>query len=285
MVHAVTLLLIAVFFGHYAGLVPMATLAAILVVVAYHMSEWRAFKAELRAPKSDVAVMLATFLLTVLVDLTLAIEVGMVLAAFLFMRRMAEVTNVNVISREFGDGEDDYETDPNSVRRRAVPPGVVVYEINGPFFFGAAEKFRDTMTEIQGAPKVLVVRMRNVPAIDSTGIHALTDLIRRSKREGTLVILSDVHAQPMMAMGNARLLDEIGDDNIHCNIDDALNRARVHLNIPTIERPAYATPTVRRETAAMLSPVFVEETGEPPRPSGPRKTVARGTPPGRPSQS
>jgi SulP family sulfate permease len=285
MVHAVTLLLIAVFFGHYAGLVPMATLAAILVVVAYHMSEWRAFKAELRAPKSDVAVMLATFLLTVLVDLTLAIEVGMVLAAFLFMRRMAEVTNVNVISREFGDGEDDYETDPNSVRRRAVPPGVVVYEINGPFFFGAAEKFRDTMTEIQGAPKVLVVRMRNVPAIDSTGIHALTDLIRRSKREGTLVILSDVHAQPMMAMGNARLLDEIGDDNIHGNIDDALNRARVHLNIPTIERPAYATPTVRRETAAMLSPVFVEETGEPPRPSGPRKTVARGTPPGRPSQS
>jgi SulP family sulfate permease len=274
--HAVTLLLIALFFGRYAGLIPMATLAGVLVVVAYHMSEWRVFKAELRAPKSDVAVMVATFLLTVVVDLTLAIEVGMVLAAFLFMRRMAEVANVSMVSREFGDDGDEYDTDPNAVRRRALPPGVVVYEINGPFFFGAAEKFRDTMAEIDQAPKVFIIRMRNVPAIDSTGIHTLTDLVKRSKREGTLVILSDVHAQPMMAMGRSRLLDEIGDDNVLGNIDDALNQARVRLNLPTIQPPAFATPTVRRETQAMIRPDFVEEDGEP---VEQRRTVARLTPP------
>src|SRR5258708_23497247 len=114
---AVTLLLITLFFGRWAGLVPLATLAAILVVVAYHMSEWRTFRSELRSPKSDVAVLLATFLLTVLVDLTVAIEVGMVLAAFLFMRRMAEVTNIRVLTHEFGDPKDAFETDPHAVAR------------------------------------------------------------------------------------------------------------------------------------------------------------------------
>src|SRR2546422_398156 len=138
--HAFALLLITLFFGRWAGLIPMATLAAILVVVAYRMSEWRTFRSELRAPKSDVAVLLATFLLTVLVDLTVAIEVGMVLAAFLFMRRMAEVTNISALTHEFRDPVDDFESDPNAVRRRVVPPGVEVYEITGPFFFGAAEK-------------------------------------------------------------------------------------------------------------------------------------------------
>src|SRR5207244_7517719 len=160
LVHAVTLLLIALFFGRWAGLIPMATLAAILVVVAYRMSEWRTFLSEFRAPKSDVAVLLATFLLTVLVDLTVAIEVGMVLAAFLFMRRMAEVTNINVLTHEFRDPVDDFERDPNAVRRRVVPEGVEVYEINGPFFFGAAEMFKDRLGRISGKPKVLILRMR-----------------------------------------------------------------------------------------------------------------------------
>src|SRR5438067_930842 len=139
MTHALTLLLITLFFGRWAGLIPLATLAAILVVVAFHMSEWRTFVSEFRAPKSDVAVLLATFLLTVLVDLTAAIEVGMVLAAFLFMRRMAEVTNISVLTHEFTDPVDDFEHDPNAVRRRVIPEGVQVYEITGPFFFGAAE--------------------------------------------------------------------------------------------------------------------------------------------------
>src|SRR5207247_8645174 len=128
--------------------------------VAYSMSEWRTFKAEFRAPKSDVVVLLTTFLLTVRVDLTVAIEVGMVLAAFLFMRRMAEVVNINVLTHEFHDPTDDFENDPNAVRRRVVPPGVEVFEITGPFFFGAAETLRDRLGAIAAHPKVLIIRQR-----------------------------------------------------------------------------------------------------------------------------
>jgi len=248
--HAITLLLITVFFGRWAGLVPLATLAAILVVVAFHMSEWRSFAAEFRAPKSDVAVLLATFLLTVLVDLTVAIEVGMVLAAFLFMRRMAEVTNISVLTHEFRDPAEDFESDPNAVRRRVVPEGVEVYEISGPFFFGAAEMFKDRLNRIAGRPKVLILRMRHVPAIDSTGLHALRDLVRRSRNEGTLVLLADVHAQPVVALERSGFLYEIGEENVTGNIDDALNRAREHLGLPLLPRPVFATPTVARETPA-----------------------------------
>src|SRR6266480_1443351 len=214
-VHAVTLLLITLFFGRWAGLIPMATLAGILVVVAYSMSEWRTFVAEFRAPKSDVAVLLTTFLLTVLWDLTVAIEVGMVLAAFLFMRRMAEVTNISVLTHEFQDPTDDFENDPNAVRRRVVPPGVEVYEITGPFFFGAAETFKERL--------------------------------RRGRHEGTLVLLSDVHAQPVVALERSGMYDELGEENVHGNIDDALNRAREHLGLAAEPRPTFATPTVARE--------------------------------------
>jgi sulfate permease, SulP family len=248
MAHALTLLLITLFFGRWAALIPMATLAAILVVVAYHMSEWRTFRAELRSPKSDVAVLLTTFVLTVLVDLTVAIEVGIVLAALLFMRRMAEVTNVSAITREFDDPRDVHVSDANAVYRRAIPKGVEVYEINGPFFFGAAEHFKETLGRVAKKPKVLIIRMRNVPAIDSTGIRALADVVRRTRKDGTLVLLSDVHAQPLVALGRSDLLDEIGDDNIFGNLDDALNRARAHIGEPPVEPPAGATPTVRRET-------------------------------------
>jgi len=253
LVHAVALLLITLFFGRWAGFIPMAALAAILVVVAYHMSEWRTFVSEFSAPRSDVAVMLATFGLTVLVDLTLALEVGMVAAAFLFMKRMAEVTNVSAVVRELEEEEGDlYATDLNAVRRRVIPDGVQVYEINGPFFFGAAETFRDTVGVVGAQPKVLVIRMRNVPAMDSTGMHALRDLHQRFRAQGTLMLLSDVHAQPLLALGRSYLLDEIGEENIFGNVDDALNRARVHLGLAT-ERPlAGATPTVARESAGTL---------------------------------
>src|SRR5437588_794990 len=248
--HAATLLLITLCFGRWAGLIPMATLAGILVVVAYSMSEWRTFLAEFRAPKSDVAVLLTTFLLTVLWDLTVAIEVGMVLAAFLFMRRMAEVTNISALTHEFQDPVDDFERDPNAVRRRVVPPGVEVYEITGPFFFGAAETFKERLGRIAVRPKALILRMRHVPAIDSTGLHALRDLVRRSRRDGSLVLLSDVHAQPVVALERSGLYDEMGEENVHGNIDDALNRAREHLGLAAEPRPAFATPTVAREGKA-----------------------------------
>jgi sulfate permease, SulP family len=246
-VHAVTLLLIVHFFGRWAALIPLATLAAILLIVAYHMSEWRAFRAELTAPKSDVAVLVGTFALTVLVDLTVAIEVGMVLAAFLFMRRMADVTNVRAMRQELEDEDDPYATDPNGVRRRSVPKGVEVYEINGPFFFGAAETFKDTLAQITRKPKVLIIRMRNVPAIDSTGMHTLKDLVHRTRVDGTLVLIADIHTQPLVALGRSAVLDEIGEENVFGNLDDALNRARQHLGLQTAERPAFAVPTVERE--------------------------------------
>jgi SulP family sulfate permease len=223
--HAVTLLLITLFFGKWAGLIPLATLGAILVVVAYHMSEWRTFRGELRAPKSDVAVLLVTFGLTVIVDLTVAIEVGMVLAAFLFMKRMAEVTNVTAVTREFAEAAGD---DEGMIAMRDIPRGVEIYEINGPFFFGAAETFKDTITRVANKPKVLIVRMRNVSSLDSTGLRALQDVVRRFRKDRTLVLISEVHSQPLIALQRSELFHELGDD-IFMNIDDALDRARDYL--------------------------------------------------------
>lgn len=244
MVHALTLLLITLFFGRWAALIPLATLAAIVLVVAYRLSEWRVFGVELRAPKSDAIVMLTTFLLTVLVDLTTAISVGMVLAAFLFMKRMAEVTNVTIVTREFEEPASGKGDDAGAIFRRKVPPGVEVYEINGPFFFGAAEKFKDTLSQISKKPRVLIIRMRNVPAIDSTAMHALRDLIRRTRRDGTLVLLSDVHSQPLIALGRSELLDEIGEDHLFGNVDEALQAARSHLGLGLDVKESLAAPTV-----------------------------------------
>jgi SulP family sulfate permease len=223
------------------------------------MSEWRTFRSELTAPKSDVVVLLTTFALTVIVDLTVAIEVGMVLAAFLFMRRMAEVTNVSMVTRELADADEDDEGDPNAVRDRSVPDGVEVFEINGPFFFGAAEQFKDTLSEVARKPKVLIIRMRDVPAIDATGLHVLQELSRRYRREGTLLLLSDVHAQPMFALVRSDILPEIGEENLFGNIDDALNRARDHLGLSRLPRPIGATPTVERETPTKNPQKFARE--------------------------
>jgi SulP family sulfate permease len=248
MVHALTLLLITLFFGRWAALIPMAVLAAILVVVSYHMSEWRRFRAELRAPRSDVAVLLVTFGLTVLVDLTVAVEVGMVLAVFLFMKRMSEVTNVSLVSREFGEAEELETGDPNAASLRTIPEGVDVYEIDGPFFFGAAESFKSAVSNVARRPKVLVIRMRRVPAIDSTGLAALRDVVHQSRQEGILVILSDVHSQPVVALTNSEFYEELGEANVTGNLDEALDRARLYLGLSTAERPAFVTPTVARET-------------------------------------
>jgi SulP family sulfate permease len=225
-IHALTLLVITLVAGRWAGLIPMASLAAILMVVAYGMSEWRAFVTELRSQKSDVAVLLATFLLTVFVDLTVAIEVGMVLAAFLFIQRMASVANVSAVTRELEDDINGDVADPGDVRFRKVPPGVEVYEITGPFFFGAAEVFKDTLAQIVGKPKVLIIRMRNVLTIDSTGMHALRDVVRRSRKEGTAVLLSDVHAKVIVTMEGSPLQEDLGADALFDNIDRALDRAR-----------------------------------------------------------
>jgi SulP family sulfate permease len=233
MVHALTLLLITLFFGRWAGLIPLATLAAILIVVSYHMSDWRTFKNEFRGPKSDVIVMVTTFLLTVMVDLTVAIEVGMVLAAFLFMKRMAEVSTVSLVG---ANGQDDGEDDDIEPGRPELPRGVEVYEVNGPFFFGAAEKFKATLGQVSGKPKVLVIRLRNVPVIDSTGLHALGDVVRQSRRDGTLVYLSDVQSQPKEVLSRSQLFEDLGNSGIYDSLEQALEASRVYLGLPTAER-------------------------------------------------
>ena len=226
MMHAITVLLITLFFGRWAGLIPMATLAGILLVVAYQMSEWRVFRAELTSPRSDVIVLLATFLLTVFVDLTVAIEVGMVLAAFLFMRRMASIASVNQIPHEMLEDEaaDDLQTEQ-------VPRGVDVYEINGPFFFGAAETFKDTLALVAGKPKVLILRMRRVPVIDATGLHALKDVVHRSRRDGTMVLVCEVQPQPLQALRRSVLMDEIGEEHVMATLESAIERASEEIEV------------------------------------------------------
>jgi SulP family sulfate permease len=228
--HALTLLLITLFFGRYAGLIPLATLGGILVIVAYHMSEWRTFRAELRAPKSDVAVLLTTFGLTVLVDLTVAIAVGMILTAFLFIRRMASVTSVNLFVGG-ADADDDLAADPSEPWRQQVPRGASVFEIRGPLFFGAVETFRETLDHLNEHPRVLIIRMRDVHAVDATGIRALKDVIRRTTRDGSRVLLADVQPQPRTALADAGVLALVGDENVTPDIDDAL--ARAYELIPT----------------------------------------------------
>ncbi len=244
-VHSITLLLIMLFFGRWAGLIPLPCLAAILVVVAYHMSEWRSFMMLLKSPLSDVVVMLITFLLTVIVDLTVAIQVGVLLAVFSFLHRMALVTNVGVITRELED-QDETE-DPNALDRRQVPAHVEVYEINGPFFFGASYKFLEAMQQTGKAPKVRIIRMRNVPAMDATGLHILREESKNSKKNKIAFILSDVHAQPLIAMERSGLLDQIGEDNVFGNIDDALDHARHLIGMSSQGRLPFAVPTVKRE--------------------------------------
>ena len=224
-VHAVTLLLITLFLGRLASLIPFATLAGILLVVCWHMGDWPVFRAQLKAPKSDVAVMLTTFALTVFVDLTVAIAVGMVLAAFLFMKRMAEVTDISVVTRELLDAEGSSADASGAIHTRTIPQGVEVYEINGPFFFGAADKFKSALGEVSRKPKVLIIRMRHVPAIDSTAMTALHDLVRRTRADGTRLLLADVPPQPLAAMSRAGLIEEIGAGHVHKGIDEALAAA------------------------------------------------------------
>jgi SulP family sulfate permease len=201
----------------------------VLIVVAWNMSEFDHFRTLMRAPRSDIVVLLTTFGLTVLADLSVAVGVGMVLAAMLFMKRMSEVTNVGAIRQELSDDIDaplDDAGDPNAVDPGEVPAGVEVYEINGPFFFGVADRLKDTLRGLERPPKAFVLRMRRVPAIDATGMHALEEFHLKCKRQGTRLLLAGVHAQPMFALVKYGLSDRIGEENLFGNIDDALDAAR-----------------------------------------------------------
>jgi sulfate permease, SulP family len=226
-IHSLTLLAIMLLFGRWASLVPMCALASVLAVVAYNMSEWRTFRSLLSTPRSDVAVLLTTFGLTVVFDLTLAVQIGMVLAAFLFMKRMADVTRVATVSAEPGDPADQLtDDDPAAIKKSQIPRGVQVYEVTGPFFFGAADKLRDVLTAIHRPPRVLILRMRHVPVIDATGLHTLEQVHNNCARGGTTLVLCGVHDQPLEALQKSQCLDEIGRNNVTRTIDEAIARSR-----------------------------------------------------------
>lgn len=229
-VHAIVLLMILLILGQWAKMIPMATLAAILVVVSINMSEYNVFRQLLKSPRSDVIVLLTTFGLTVIFDLTIAIEIGIVLAAILFMKRMTNVSNINLFKGEFIDPSEDRH--PAEIEPREIPDNVEIYEINGPFFFGAAAKFKEAMQSVENPPKIRILRMRHVMAIDATGLNLLREFIKDSKRDNTIVILSGVHTQPLDAFTKYGLKNEIGEENILGNIDDALKRSKIILGLP-----------------------------------------------------
>jgi len=226
-VHAAVLLLIFLFLMPLAQYIPMACLAGVLVIVAYGMSGWRSFFSILKNPKSDVIVLWVTFLLTVIFDLTIAIEVGLICACLLFMRRMAETTDVKVISDEINPAEEDSDFQLGNLEHLTIPEGVEVYEINGPYFFGAGNKFEEIMGALgHGRPKVRIIRMRKVPFVDSTGIHNLTNLCLMSQKEGIQVVLSGVNEKVQTVLHKAKFDELVGSENICSHINIALDRAR-----------------------------------------------------------
>ena len=228
-VHALTLLLIMTFIGKWAALIPMATLAGILVVVAYNMSEWESFTSIVKGPRSDAAVLLVTFLLTVIVDLTVAIEIGMILAVFLFMRKMIKFSDVSVLVKGFQ--ENDNEQDNEAIVNYEIPDQIEVFEITGPLFFGAAYKFKDAMKFIERPPKILIIRMRQVPIIDATGIKTIREVYKESKHRGTRLILSEVHSKQVLEeLKSARLLFAIGKSNVTNTFSQAIERGNALLN-------------------------------------------------------
>ncbi|MBF8294951.1 MAG: SulP family sulfate permease [Bacteroidetes bacterium] len=225
-VHAATLFLIMIFFGHWAALIPFPTLAAILVVVSYNMSEWHSFLKVLRSPKSDIAVLLVTFALTVIIDLSVAIEVGVVLAALLFMKRMSEVSQVNAITRDL---QDEREEEELPLPKRVIPEGVEVFEVYGTLFFGAVDQFTESMRFLDSKPAVLILETRNLLAVDATGLRALEELLHQLSQQKTHFIISGIHKQPLFAMQGSGLLDRLGEDNICGSLDEALKRAETLL--------------------------------------------------------
>ena len=221
-IHALTLLVIMLFVGKYAALIPMACLAGILVVVAYNMSEYETFSGLLRGPKSDIAILVITFGLTVLVDLTVAIEIGLVLSSFLFMRNMMKLSNVAIMRKEMNDEEIGENYDRRNSEMRSLPKGVEVFEIEGPFFFGAAYKFKDAIKVIETPPKALIVRMEHVPFIDASGVHAIKEVYKECSMRKIKLILADIQPAVRANMEKMDLIEKIGPENVFDSMTEAI---------------------------------------------------------------
>ena len=224
-IHACVLLLIFLFLMPFAQYIPMACLAGVLVVVSYGMSGWRSFLALMRNPKSDITVLLLTFFLTIIFDLTIAIEVGIICACLLFMKRMSETTDVKMIYEEI-DLNEDTDMERGNLEHLTIPKGVEVYEINGPYFFGAGNRFEDIMGRYGHRPKVRIIRMRKVPFIDSTGLHNLENMCLMSQKEGITIVLSGVNEKVEKVLKRNGFPELLGEENICNHIDLALSRAK-----------------------------------------------------------
>ena len=222
LVHALTLLLIVLFFSRYAAFVPVAAMSAVLIAVALRMGDWNDLRQLKRMPAGDGVVLVTTFLLTVVFDLVVAIEIGMVLAAVLFIRRVSETTEVSLVT-----ADDVLESPAHQAQGKTIPPGVMVYRIFGPFLFGAAQKMEDALLRAGGMlPRVLILRLQLVPVMDSTALNALENVVERMKQRGGTVILSGIHHQPLSLLRQAHFIDVIGRENFCGNFDEALERAK-----------------------------------------------------------
>ncbi|CAN5469395.1 sulfate permease [soil metagenome] len=232
-IHCVFLLLVLLFIGKWAAMIPMATLAAILVVVAYNMSEWREFRHLLSSPRGDIAVLLATFFLTVFIELTVAIQVGILLAAFLFLQKMSSETHVDVITDNLKEDEEFQGRDMTDI---SVPPRVEVFEIYGSLFFGAVRQFKESIRVVATKPKVLILRMRQVPTIDASGVHVLEELADEAHECGQIIIFSAVSRSVYRVMRKSGLVDKIGRKHFAGDIFAALEIAKSHLDSIDLER-------------------------------------------------
>lgn len=222
-IHSITVFIIMLALGALIKVVPLACLAGILVIIAYNMSEWRSFKELLKTTGGARAVLLTTFFVTIFIDLTAAIELGLVLSAFIFIKRMSELTNIKIMVKEINDDERDNDRISKTI---ALPEGVQVYEINGPLFFGAANSFEESDRAIGEKPKIRILRFRNVPLIDSTGMHALKGFYEKSKKSGVHLIITGLHIQPLNEMVKANLYDLIGEENVFAGMKDSIARAK-----------------------------------------------------------
>lgn len=226
-IHAVFLLLVLLLIGKWAAMIPMATLAAVLIVVAYNMSEWREFKHLLKSPRGDIAVLLATFFLTVFIELTVAIQVGILLAAFLFLQKMSKEAHVDIITETL---EEDEEFRSRDMSKIDIPKRVEVFEVYGSLFFGAVSQFKESIRIVSNKPKVIILRMRYVPTIDASGVHILEELVREAHSNGCIIVFSAVSRSVYRVMRKSGFVDMVDRRNFATDIFGALEIARLHLD-------------------------------------------------------
>lgn len=223
-IHSIVLILILLFFAPYAALIPLSALAAILVFIAYKMSEWKSFKKTLKAPMSDRVILINTFLLTVFVDLTVAIEVGLVFAALSFIKKMSDVTEARLLTESMRAAEEINGSEDLSSKE--IPNGVEIFEVYGTLFFGAVDQFRETIKQLDKTPKVIILQTYHLLVIDGSGLKALEDLYAQLQKEKTILLVSGLHKQPMFELMRTGLFDKIGEENFFMNLDEALQKAR-----------------------------------------------------------